>query len=144
MAKLIRNRVTERDIRDWLQSNGYEGGSATLESVELYAIKRPGWEQLFRFTGRIRRQSDDADETPPKLDVWGIALDDERERGEKTQVVLCDSAQQQEQHLEELSADMLKTTRSADRGAGVLVLLTFFVLGLIIISLFALARHFNG
>jgi len=143
MPNLIRNRVTERDIRDWLDANGYEGGSATLESVELYAIKRPGWQQLFRFTGKVRRQSDDDDETLPKVAVWGVALEDERERkGLQTQVVLCENLQQQQQQLDELSVDMLKAKGSEDRAVSGFALLGMICFGLMVLFLIALIRQF--
>ena len=143
MPNLIRNRVTERDIRDWLQANGYEGGSATLESVELYAIKRPDWQQLLRFTGKVRPQSNDDDEIPPKVAVWGVALEDEREStGQQTRVILCDSLEEQQRHLEELSADMLKARRPEDRAVSGTALLAMIGFGLVLLFLIATIRQF--
>jgi len=139
MPDLIRYRVTERDIRDWLQENGYEGGSALLDSVELYAIKRPGWKKLFRFAGKTRKQSTDPDEVLPKDTVWGVLLEDERQPyGKRAQVILCDSEEDQQDRLDELSVDMLTVTKTRESwpGVWVLVVLAFVsVLGLLLIAM---------
>ena len=49
MRSLIGNKSAVKDIRDWLSQNGYCGKSAKFAEVELHAIKRPGWLQVFRF-----------------------------------------------------------------------------------------------
>ncbi len=69
--KLIRNRVAEKDIRDWLSDNGYHGSSARLEHVELHAIGRPGWLQVFRFAGQVKTLDNQW------LDIFGVLRDDE-------------------------------------------------------------------
>ena len=147
MPDLIRNRVTERDIRDWLQENGFEGGSAVLESVDLFAIKRPGWKQLFRFKGKIRRieLDPDLDEVTPKQAVWGIALDDERQpRGQRTLVELFESEEKQQERLDDLSSDMLKATSSEDRAISGKVLLAMMAFGVLLLFLIAMVRRIYG
>ncbi len=49
MKSLIGNKSAEKDIRDWLISNGHFRKSAKFAEIELHAIKRPGWLQIFRF-----------------------------------------------------------------------------------------------
>ena len=49
MRSLIGNKASEKNIRDWLSENGFLGGSAKFTEIELHAIKRPGWLQIFRF-----------------------------------------------------------------------------------------------
>lgn len=49
MKPLFGNKCAEKDIRDWLSENGYIGRSAKFSEIELHAIKRPGWLQIFRF-----------------------------------------------------------------------------------------------
>ena len=49
MSSFIGYRVTEREISDWLSKHGYKGKSAKFAEVELHAIQRPGWLQIFRF-----------------------------------------------------------------------------------------------
>lgn len=70
---LIGNKVAEKDLRDWLSSNGYFGRTATIAQLDLVAIRRPGWEQVFRFVARAKRQ--DRDEWD---DLRGLIRDDER------------------------------------------------------------------
>lgn len=47
--KLIRYGSTERDLRDFLTANGYSGRSASILSLDLRGLERPGWVQLFEF-----------------------------------------------------------------------------------------------
>ena len=142
MPNLIRNRVTERDLRDWLQENGYEGGSANLESVELHAIKRPGWKQLFRFTGKIRKQSADEDEVLPKVLFWGVAIDDERLPVDaRTKVLLFETEGEQLGKLNELSADMLTASRSGE-GNGIWMLFVVAIFAVSIFLVIAMVKRF--
>ena len=76
IRKLIGNRVTERDIRDHLKTAGFEGDIARFREVELHAIRRPGWKQLFRFECRVLNQQGNA------VQLFGAVLDDERTRTE--------------------------------------------------------------
>ena len=39
---LLRNRVTEKDLRDWFSRQGWDGKSGSVEELELIAIERPG------------------------------------------------------------------------------------------------------
>ena len=71
-GKLIRNGTAERDIRDWLARNGYYGRSARFEEVELHAIQRPGWLQVFRFSVTAKTTDDQWQ------DLFGVLRDDER------------------------------------------------------------------
>lgn len=142
MPELIRNRVTERDIRDWLQLNGYDGGSAILNSVELYAIKRPGWLQLFRFSGSVRRQTSDADVLADRLPVWGVALDDERKpAGSQMDLILCDCEEAQLERLSELSAGMITANKSADRDFGIWSLVGMALFCAAILFLIAVVKN---
>lgn len=70
---LVGNKIAEKDLRDWLQKNGYWGRSATIEDLELIAVRRPGWEQVFRFRARAKRQ-----ERGEWDDLRGLIRDDER------------------------------------------------------------------
>ena len=49
MRSFIGNKSAEKEIRDWLSQNEYCGKSAKFTEIELHAIKRPGWLQVFRF-----------------------------------------------------------------------------------------------
>jgi hypothetical protein len=143
VAKLIRNRVTERDIRDWMSKNGYEGGSANLELVELHAIERPGWKQLFRFEAKVRKKAPASEELPAKAYVWGVVLDDERKSGsERTQVAIFESEEKQLKQLERLSDGMLTANHNRDRTDGGWMVLAIAVLFVLVFFAIAIAKKF--
>ncbi len=97
LGDLAKNRTTEKDIRAWLNANGFEGKAAQVTDVELHAVRRPGWLQIFRF-----RVTTEAGE------LFGVVRDDERLRGkEKTQIELFESEDSQETKLAELSEDLI-------------------------------------
>ena len=56
---LIRNASTEKDLRDHLTENGYYGRSANILQLELKAIERPGWVQVFEFHVHAKQQDGD-------------------------------------------------------------------------------------
>ena len=118
MPDFFRNRVTEKDIRDWFDQNGYRGGSAVFDSVELHAIQRPGWRQLFRFHGSVCKSESD-DGSYPRIKVWGVVIDDERKQTGQTEVFLFTSEASQQAQLTVLSADMLTATHGQGRELGV-------------------------
>jgi hypothetical protein len=72
ISNLFGNRVTEKDLRDHLESLGYRGSSAHFESLELLAIERPGWIQVFTFDV----QTSDIDGQRHRF--FGVMRDDER------------------------------------------------------------------
>lgn len=59
---LIANRVTEKDLRQHLTGMGYVGRSAKITGLELVAIERPGWVQVFEFQMRALKQGGDWEE----------------------------------------------------------------------------------
>lgn len=69
---MIGNRVTEKDLRDWFSERGFCGCSARFEELELHAIQRPGWLQIYRFTALV------ADAEGQRALFYGAAKDDER------------------------------------------------------------------
>ena len=70
---LIGNKVAEKDLRTWLEAHGYFGRSAEVSELELVAVRRPGWEQVFRFRVRAKRQDESGWD-----DLTGLFRDDER------------------------------------------------------------------
>ncbi len=69
---LVGYRVTEKEILEWMAVNGYVTSAAKLSSVQLYALKRPGWVQVFRFQVEAR----DPGGQPRRL--FGVLRSDER------------------------------------------------------------------
>ncbi len=102
--KLIRNGFTEKDIRDWLDQHGYHGRSARLDHVELHAIQRPGWLQIFRFAGQAKRAGG-----KEWTAILGVVRDDERYR--RTDVMIFDSSVAQQAQLDTWSAGLIVRRR---------------------------------
>jgi hypothetical protein len=72
VKNLIGNKSAEKDIRDWLPENGYNGKSAKFVEVELHAIMRPGWLQVFRFEVKCLSADDQS------VQLFGAMRSDER------------------------------------------------------------------
>lgn len=69
---LISNRATEKDLRDYLDQQGYYGRSARFLSLELAAIERPGWVQVFEFQVEAKQKDGEWEE------LFGVCRSDER------------------------------------------------------------------
>jgi hypothetical protein len=95
----IGNRVTEREIRLWLDSHGFNGSSAKLADVTLYAIARPGWKQVFRFSGQARDSNDNS------VPIFGVLEGDQRYGDSK--ITLFHNLKDQTLRLREVSGGMI-------------------------------------
>lgn len=115
--------MTERDIRQWLDRQGFEGGNAKLVGPELFAIGRPGWVQVFQFQVSALRKTradgqafgdEDEDVDAVWNDSFGVVLDDERVRDEstKTQIWTFEDQDQQLEKLNEVSQELLRVDRA--------------------------------
>ena len=92
---MFKNRATETDIKAWLDANGWYSGSAKFHEIELHAIRRPGWLQVFRFRCEVKSRSDQQ-----WAQLWGAVKDDEtrlRKENKTIVVVFTDPAAQHEQ-----------------------------------------------
>ena len=107
----IRNRSAERDIRDWLAGNGYDGKSVQFDEVELHAIKRPGWLQVFRFELRCTTTETEITKGQRKK-LFGAMKDDERYG--RPEVIVSEDPEIRNSHLAQWS-DGLIVHRSARR-----------------------------
>ena len=111
MPLTILNRTTESDVRTWLNKNGFVGKSAKFNELELHAIQRPGWVQVFKFCARVKcrpldnegREAESSDQLGWQ-EVFGVAFDDERERkrDKKTQVWLFKEPAEQKEKLDQV------------------------------------------
>ena len=114
------NRVTEKDIRDWLTLGGFDGRGAKIDDLELHAIERPGWVQVFRFFAQIRQtdlssneldfdvektEDEEVEELPDYISRYGVVLDDERIRNvqNRTKIWIYEEAESRQKKLDELS-----------------------------------------
>lgn len=97
---LIGNRVTEADIRDWLNQNGFKGQAAKFGEIELHAIRRPGWRQIFRFDCRVRNDQDGGDDEFERL--WGVLRNDETQiqECERTAIAVFKDQSERDRQLE--------------------------------------------
>ena len=144
----IGNRVTEKDIRQWLDKNGFMGRSAKINNLELHAVTRPGWKQVFRFRAQVKTNNqtsmEEKSNTNPYesgakdsawLQRWGIVLDDERERkvSSRTQIWIFESEEEFLSKLETVSKDILTT--GTNHWLGLVVLAAMFITLLLIASL---------
>ena len=72
--RLIANRATEKDLREYLDDNGFFGSSIRFISLELAAIERPGWVQVFNFHAHLKTRGG------RWVVRYGICRTDERSR----------------------------------------------------------------
>ena len=128
---LIGNKVAEKDLRDWLEANGYFGRSAAVAELELAAIRRPGWEQVFRFRVRAKRQDGTGWD-----DLRGLIRDDERHR---TEVRLTATQAEFDAAFAEWSAGLI-VPRRRERGATEIALILLAVVILAAVAAVALLR----
>ena len=96
---LIGNKVVEKDLRDHLSASGYYGQAAVFRDLDLVAIQRPGWTQIFRFHVRAKTVDGDWDE------LYGACIDDERYG--RFEVVLSESEVERDTQISEWSGDAM-------------------------------------
>ena len=102
LRSLIGNRVTEKDVRDFLTDRGLSGSTARFDYLKLVAIERPGWIQIFAF--RVAT----CDISGAKRTFFGVVRDDERNR---TEIRLEDTAEAQEKVIHSWSKDLITLRR---------------------------------
>ncbi len=147
MPLTISNRSTEADVRTWLNENGFVGKTAKFNLLELHAIQRPGWVQVFKFCARVKYKplenkainSEDGNHLGWR-EFFGVALEDERERKqkEKTQVWLFDDQLKQQEKLNSISADFLvcKKGQNGQLTGTVLFILVILTIAIALVSCF--------
>ncbi|MEW4526234.1 hypothetical protein [Maioricimonas sp. JC845] len=111
---MIGNRVTERDVRDFLLSEGYLGNGARFLELELVAIQRPGWVQVFRFAVLATHPE------RGRQQLFGLVRDDERHQ---TTIRLFDDEWQRDALLAEWSTDLITLRAGTGPTAGTAALL---------------------
>ena len=133
---MIGNRVTEKDVRNWLNQHGYFGRSAIFYELELHAIKRPGWLQIFRFHAKTKKEDGEW------CELFGAVRDDERERTleQRTQVAVFDSAQSRQQQLDDWSEDLIQLRERGESGSSGWVLLIAGALFLVLLVLWLMKQ----
>lgn len=118
-TKRIANRVTELEIRQWLNVSGYAGSAARFIELELHAIERPGWLQIYRFEVQVRPSIEsDSGNISNWQTRWGVVRDDERgsSQADRLQISVYVDRAAQASKLAELSAGLL-TCRTGQSGS---------------------------
>lgn len=100
MKSLIENRYTEKDIRIWLDAHGYFGNTAKVHELELHAIQRPGWLQVFRFRLEAKSRSGNW------VTLFGAVRDDERSK--EISIQTFEQFSQQQRLLSEWSEGLIR------------------------------------
>ena len=146
----IGNRVTEKDVRLWLDEQGWAGRAAKIEQLDLYAIKSPGWVQIFRFIVSVKpaikpeedeeeeyltdpQPSEGGSESSTPQTFFGAVRDDERQKGSQTKIWMYDDQDAQTEKLSELSEGLIKL-RNGETSVGFLLASGVFI-GLIAFAL---------
>ena len=128
----MRNRVTEKDLRDYLTGTGYYGRSAKIHDLELVGIGQSGWVQVFRCHLTAKRPDGEW------VELWGAIRDDERHRFEAR---LSESADARNCDLAELTVG-LKTPRQT-RGETSAVAVAASGVVFILVAALAIVRVFG-
>ena len=132
MLNMIRNRTTEKDVREYLSQQGYFGSGARFDYLELFAIERPGWVQVFKFSAWAKSKSGDLHH------LFGVVRDDERR---STKIRCVDTAEEQHQIAEEWSKGLIRGRRQPLTSIHLLLLFLFaLVMFLVAISAYFSAR----
>ena len=66
------SKAKVKALRDYLTANGYYGGSANMLKLDLKALERPGWVQVFDFHVHAKREEGNWEE------LCGVIRSDER------------------------------------------------------------------
>jgi hypothetical protein len=116
---LIGNKVIEKDLRDHLQETGYYGRSAQFSRLELVAVKRPGWLQVFSFEVRAKQQEGDW------VELFGTCRDDERTK--QFDVVLTADSSERDLRLAEFAEGLITLQRGSKHWIQTALLALFVV-----------------
>ena len=136
----IGNRVTEKDVRQWLDEQGWAGRAAKIEQLDLHAIKSPGWVQVFRFIVSVKpaiKPDEDEEYDSPlpygqparesdRRTFYGAVRDDERQKGSQTKIWMFEDQDSQAEKLSELSEGLIKL-RNGETSAGFWMAASIFV-----------------
>lgn len=119
--------MTEQELRENLQSHGFDGRSARFDYVELKAIERPGWVQVFEFRVHV------LDEGEEMHHLMGVLRDDERKGMD---VFLTESETERDEKLREWSTGLITLRRSTSKFTPLLLVFFAVLLSLAILGAF--------
>ena len=102
-APILSNKCTEKDLRDHLSKIGYFGRSANFLKLELKAIERPGWVQVFEFHVHAKKKDGVWEE------LFGTCRTDERSNSFDVQLLA--GQDEQCEALRHITKDMITHDR---------------------------------
>lgn len=117
--RMIANRCTEKDLRDHFTTLGYFGQSMKFLQLELAAIERPGWVQIFRFHVQAKNREGGWEE------LFGNCRIDERIN--TFEVQLFEREEEQDRALRLDAKDMITGERPPRHWVQTALLLLFLV-----------------
>lgn len=101
------DREMEVSIRKRLTTAGFFGNSAKLMRVQLIALQRPGWLQVYRFefSAKQMSQEEESDSTTCWVNGYGLVTEDARKN--KSDVSLFHSQSEWAEATEEATKGLL-------------------------------------
>lgn len=96
---LDRNKSTEKDLRSYLDNEGYFGRTAKFKLLKLKAVERPGWVQVFQFEIEAKREDSDWET------LFGFCRTDER--SDSFEVQMSRDASDAQRSFGEVAKDMI-------------------------------------
>ena len=127
----MRNRVTEKDLRDFLTGVGYYGRSAKVHELELSAVGDSGWVQVFRFHIEAKHREEGWRE------LYGVIRDDERR---EFKAELFDTSDARDARLDAVSERLTQPRKAGEKSSAVAVAASGAVF--IVLAGLAIARAF--
>ncbi len=100
----IGNRVAEHDLRHYLDTQGYFGRTAKIHRLDLVAVQRPGWKQVFECQLEAKHRDTGWQQ------LFGVIKDDERQKS-LPEIVVTPDQQAAQQILANWTQDYILTTR---------------------------------
>jgi len=132
----LRNRSTEKDLRDWFSRQGWDGQSGRFEELELVAIQRPGWVQVYQFSGTMLDPDDQ------KQEIYGYCRDDERRR--QFEVVYGDSYSDLHANFKEWTSELVTKNKQDSHLVQKILMLFFAVCMVLLVILLAVTNGIMG
>ena len=117
---MIANTVVEKDLRHYLSQHGYWPNSAEFSDLELAAIQRPGWVQVFTFEVKAKRESGEWDQ------LHGVCRDDERYK--QFDVELFETNRERDAILADWSTGLITLSRTVQNRMQDLFLIGFWLI----------------
>ncbi len=119
----LKNKVTEKELRESLSSQGYAGQTARVQRLELIAVVRPGWKQVFEFSVEAKHLNEGWKQ------LYGVLRDDQRHQT-KPEVFIAESEDEVQAVSEKWTEGHLQVTVAKMASIWVMVAVGVALVGL--------------